>query len=462
MEKELKKRTLCSTPIIFLLSLPLLCVGLDFFWCNAVPFHQWMQYFSGSETRSFNGGNPINRTLEELKFIHSHLSRLVRGEDRRNLDATGFACDKTYHSFHCVSKKPVIIDTTNMTVHIRSDHHTSQETVIRPYARQEGELNAISPVHIIHHTSPPPRCHYNHSVPAVVFSSGSTGNVFHEMNEIIIPLFITTKHFQTRVLLIMEDYKPSFMSKYGSVLSRLSAYDVMNPAENSSTHCFPGSVIGLKYHDNLALNSSDIPGGYGMPEFQAFLRLSFGLKFTHVSQIGKPRLVLLSRTNTRRFLNEDEMIETMSAIGFQVVVIKRSKVVSNLSRFSRLINSCSVLVGAHGAGLTNEIFLPHGAVMIQVELIGTEWASNTYYGDTAAAMGVRYLKYKIEEEESSLVKLYGRNHPFITDPVRLFLSSGYRAARSVYLDTQNVKVNISRFRETLVEAYSIVTDWAGR
>lgn len=351
-----------------------------------------------------------------------------------------------------------------MTVYIASDEGLQQETVIRPYARQEEDLKVISPVHMLQYrnTTAPPTCQYNHKIPAVIFSSGSTGNVFHEMNEIIIPLFITTKQFQSRVLLILEDYKPSFMSKYGNVLSRLSDYEVMNPAANGSVHCFPGSVVGLKYHDNLALNSSDIPGGYGMPDFRHFLRQAYGLKFVHVSQITKPRLMLLSRTNTRRFLNEDEMISLMEGIGFQVLVIRRSKLVSNLNKFSQLINSCSVLVGAHGAGLTNEIFLPSGAVMVQVELLGTEWASNTYYGDTARAMAVHYLRYKLEAEESSLVKLYGRNNSVVTDPGSVYRNYGYRAARTVFLDQQNVRINLVRFRETLVEAFSLVTDWAGK
>lgn len=385
------------------------------------------------------------------------------GEDRRILDSTGFACDKAEHSIVCVSNKPVRIDTTttNVTVYIPSSD-SDHETAIRPYARQEDALRAISPVRMIQYTAnataPPPPCRYHHNIPAVVFSSGSTGNVFHEMNEIIIPLYITTKQFQSRVLFVLEDYKPSFMNKYGNVLSRLSDHAVIDPARNQSIHCFPGSVVGLKYHDNLALNSSDIPGGYAMPDFRHFLRQAYGLRFEHVSQITKPRLMLLSRTNTRRFLNEDEMIALMEEIGFQVIVIRRSKVVSNLSKFAQLINSCSVLLGAHGAGLTNEIFLPTGAVMVQVELLGTEWASNTYYGDTAKAMGVRYLKYKIEAEESSLQKLYGSNSTVVTDPGSVYQNGGYRAARTVFLDQQNVRINLARFRETLVEALSVVTD----
>ncbi|KAK6149349.1 hypothetical protein DH2020_016874 [Rehmannia glutinosa] len=350
-----------------------------------------------------------------------------------------------------------------MTVYIPSDQNLPKETVIRPYARQEDELKQISPVHMLQYTNTtsPPSCQYNHHIPSVIFSSGSTGNVFHEMNEIIIPLFITTKQFQSRVIFILEDYKPSFMTKYGNVLSRLSTYDVINPSANRSVHCFPGSVIGLKYHDNLALNSSDIPGGYAMPDFRHFLRQAYSLKFAHVSQITRPRLMLLSRTNTRRFLNEEQIITLMETIGFQVMVVRRSKVISNLNKFSQLINSCSVLVGAHGAGLTNEIFLPSGAVMVQVELLGTEWASNTYYGDTARAMGVRYLRYKIDAEESSLSKLYGRNSSVVTDPGSVYRNGGYRAARTVFLDQQNVRINLVRFRETLVEALSIVTDWGG-
>ncbi|KAL2496046.1 Glycosyltransferase family 61 protein [Forsythia ovata] len=455
MKEEPKRLIFGATPIILLLILPLICVGVDFFWGNTIHFDRWTQYFSSSET---DFSRRVSGTVEEPESLEFLLSRLVRGEDRINLEVTGFACDKAVHSVVCVANQPVRIDTSNMTVYVSSDGILEQETVVRPYARQEDVLKVITPVHILNGNTTPPACLYNHNVPAVIFSSGTTGNIFHEMNEIIIPLFITSKQFQSRVLFILEDYKPSFMSKYGKVMSHLSAYEVMNPAANRSVHCFPGSVVGLKYHDNLALNSSDIPGGHSMREFRHFLRESYDLRFRHVSQIKRPRLMLLSRRNTRRFLNEDEMVAMMEELGFQVIVVARSKIISNLNKFSQLINSCSVLVGAHGAGLTNELFLPSGAVMVQVELLGTEWPSTTYYGSTARAMGVHYLRYKIDPEESTLLKLYGRNHSVITDPGSLFRNGGYRAARTVFLDQQNVRINLVRFRDTLVEALSLVTD----
>ncbi|XP_075489005.1 alpha-1,3-arabinosyltransferase XAT3-like isoform X1 [Primulina tabacum] len=468
MEK-LKMPCFRATPLIFLIIFPLLFIGVDFFWENtALSFHGCKFFFpsipASSET-SFSTGKVVNKAPgDQLGLMKFQLSRLVKsgGEDGRNLEFTGFACDKSVRSVVCVADQPVKIDTRNMTVYVSSNQTTEQETIIRPYAKQEDEvLKSITPVRIFRHGNlmkSPPFCEYRHEIPAVVFSTGSTGNVFHEISEIIIPLFITTKQFESRVFFILEDYKPSFMAKYGKILSHLSAFEVMNPASNGSVHCFPGSVIGVKYNDNLALNSSEIPGGYSMLDFRHLLRQSYGLRFTHASQISKPRLLLLSRTNTRRFLNEDEMILMMKELGFETIVVKRSSLASNLNKFTKMINSCSVLVGAHGAGLTNELFLPSGAVMVQVELLGTEWASNMYYGDTARAMGVHYLRYKIEPEESSLVKLYGRNHPVITDPGYMYNKGGYRAARTVYLDLQNVRINLVRLRETLVEALSIVTD----
>ncbi|XP_051124834.1 alpha-1,3-arabinosyltransferase XAT3-like [Andrographis paniculata] len=459
MEKDSTKKFTFRTgsPVLILLALPLLCVGFDFFYGSRVPFNRWMQYFTSS-------GDEFRAVDKEDEMFRFRLGRLVRGDDRRSLETTGFACDRTYHSVVCVSNRPARIATGNMTVYIPSDEDSDRVTVARPYARQEDELKVIGEVRMYQYsnTTAPPECRRTHGVPAVIFSSGSTGNVFHEMNEIVIPLYITARQFRRRVQFILEDYKPSFMAKYGKVVTRLTEFDVMNPAaENGSVHCFPaGAVVGLKYHDNLAVNSSDIPGGYGMTEFRRFLRQAYGLKFSHVSQIPKPKLILLSRTNTRRFLNEEELISTMERVGFRVILVKRSKLVSNLNIFSRLVNSGSVLVGAHGAGLTNEIFLPTGAVMIQVELLGTDWASDTYYGDTARAMGVRYLRYKIEPEESSLAKLYGLNHSVVRDPGSVYRTGGYRAARTVFLDQQNVRLNLTRFEETLVEALSIVTDWS--
>lgn len=151
--------------------------------------------------------------------------------------------------------------------------------IIRPYARQEDYnlLKNVTSVKILQgNTTILPACQYIHVVPVVIFSTSDfVGNVFHELSH---------------VQFILEDYEASFVRKYSKPMSLLSAYEVINPAANQSVHCFPGAIIGLKFHGHLSLNFSDSPGGHSMQDFKQFLRQAYNLKFAHVSEIRRPNL----------------------------------------------------------------------------------------------------------------------------------------------------------------------------
>ncbi|GMY31168.1 alpha-1,3-arabinosyltransferase XAT3-like isoform X2 [Fagus crenata] len=317
--------------------------------------------------------------------------------------------------------------------------------MVQPYARKEDEtaMKKVTPVQILtRNASSPSYCHFNHDVPANVFSSGGfTRNLFHEFNEIIIPLFLTCYQFKSHLQFVITDFKPGWVKKYNQILTHLSNFEVINSAKDGSVHCFPGAVIGLKYHDNLALYPIEIPGGYSMFDFKHFLRETYNLKIKNVSEIIKPKLILISRPKTRTFMNEDEIVDMMEELGFQVDV-------ATPNRMSNLEN---VIVGAHGVGLTNAVFLLTGVVMVQVVPLGLDWASTNYFGGPASVMGLHYVEYKIEPEESSLFKEYGPDHPVIVDPYSIFLK-GYDAARATYVDGQNMKINLVKFREILLKA----------
>lgn len=452
-----KRRLLFGlSPLIFLTILLLIYIDLHGRYLN---LNTWIQLESTFRSRRVTG---INITVEDdhQESFKVHLSRLVRGEEGRNLETKGFACHSSEFSLLCVARQPVRIDTrsSNITVHIPSDEAV-EETNIRPYGRQENNfLQHIKPVKILHgNQDPVPECEVNHRVPALIFSSAYVGNTFHEFSDLIIPLFLTSNHLKSRVLIILDDYNSSFVDKFRPVLSRLSDYEVMNPAENRSIHCFTGSIIGLTYHNVLTVDPRKVPGDHTMPDFKQFLRESFNLENAHISQIKSPTLLLLSRSKTRRFLNEDEMVAMIKEMGFRVI-IGRDAMVANMTIFSRIVNSCSVLVGAHGAGLTNELFLPAGGVTVQLELLGLEFASSYCFGNPAPAMGLHYVPYRMEPEESSLVELYGRHHQVIVNPSSVY-AKGYEQVQKVYLDQPNLRVNVARLRESsLAPALQLVTD----
>ncbi|KAF7141011.1 hypothetical protein RHSIM_Rhsim06G0221100 [Rhododendron simsii] len=389
-----------------------------------------------------------------------NVTRSDQWENQTQLEATGFACDSKIHTDICVSSKPVRIDTVTMKVYAPfSQGMPPANPTLHPYAIKNDKAlmnTTVTSVQIllgnITLSSP---CQYTHNVTAVIFSFGGYAqNLFHEFNEVIIPLFLTSRHFQSRLHFIVTDFRSKVVAKYKKILFHLSSYEVINPALNRSMHCFPGAVVGLHYHDHLAISNTTIPKGYSMLDFKQFLRESYNLKKQDLSQMEKPVLVLISRKKSRMFLNEDEILTMMRALGFTVVVAKPG-MMRHLNTVAEMLNACSVLVGAHGAGLTTAVFLPEGAVMVQVVGLGLEWFSDNYFGGPARGMGLNYLEYKIEAEESSLVSFYGRDHPVITDPASLY-SQGYKVGRAMYLKRQNFNIDVVRFRMTLVNALGLL------
>ncbi|KAL8090074.1 hypothetical protein AgCh_039515 [Apium graveolens] len=454
MDKRPRRLFFSATPLVFLLLITLLYTQI--FASDSLPFNKWMQQLANRKVST----NRFNKAIQSHESFLPMLRRLVQGEDQSKLENDGFACDFDYNSVVCVaSELSLRIDTKRLTVQMVLNRTTLQDktTTIRPYAWQLSNkvLKNTTPVQIIHRIiASLPACKYIHTVPAVIFSSsGFRGNFFHEFNEVIIPLFTTSRLFQSNVQFILSDYNPSFVSTYTQILSR---FQVMNPDTNESVHCFPaGAVNGLKFHDLLSTNtSSNInPGGYSMLNFKQFLRESYNLKEIQVDA-KRPKLLLISRVKSRIFLNEEEIVNMMEELGFSVFIARPNQM-SNLTKFSKLVSSCSVMVGAHGAGLTNELFLPVGAAVVQVVPLGLEWVSSFYFGKPARVMEVHYLEYKIEPEESSLIDRYRRDDPVIVDPQSIFYNS-YEAGRAVYITGQNLKIDIPRFRKILAEARQLL------
>ncbi|XP_042478382.1 alpha-1,3-arabinosyltransferase XAT2-like [Macadamia integrifolia] len=339
-----------------------------------------------------------------------------------------------------------------------------QPRMVKPYVNKNIHVKEITiqPYnYTTTNTTTPPACDVTHDVPAVVFSLAIVGNIFHEFNEIIIPLFVTSRNFHSRLHFVIADYDHLWVTKYRRILSHLSDYEIINTSEDTRVHCFPGAVTGLHFqNDNLACKNSDLPVNCSILDFRKFLRETFHLKIKNISQLNKnnssrkPVLVLFSRPHSRRFLNEGEMVKVADQLGFRVILAK-PELTSNLDKFSRVVNRCDVMVGAHGAGLTNEVFLPEGAVLVQVVPLGVQWASTHYFGIPAGEMGVQYLEYQISPQESSLMDVYGPNHPIVADPDSIN-RQGYNVGRPYYFDGQDIRLDLSKFKDILVEALKLL------
>ncbi|GAB4849670.1 hypothetical protein Ancab_004465 [Ancistrocladus abbreviatus] len=446
MKKEPRRLIALATSLFIILFIPLIYESFSHSLDSWDGKSIWRDGFSTEEQR-------MKLNLRRLKCL--------TGEDKAQLQATGFSCSSDVYSDVCVANKGArIIDNATLAVHVLSNREPRiKQILIRPYPRKVDPpaMNLVSPVKILEGSiSSSPLCRYNHNVPAVIFSSGGfVGNTFHEINEIIIPLFITTWHFKSQVQFVITDYNPELVSKYGPILRSLSHYEPIGAAGNGTVHCFPAVIIGLMLHEYLTVNSTQIPGGYSMPDFKKFLCDTYNLKVKGpLVKPEKPVLILIARRTTRVFLNEDELVKMMEEIGFEVRIALPDEM-SNLEKFSQVVNSGHVMVGAHGAGLVNQVFLPSGAVVVQVVPLELDWPSDNYFGKPAYGMGLKYVKYKIEANESSLYEEYGPDDPVITNPASIH-AKGYMAVRSVYIEGQNFRINLVRFRKTLVQALKLL------
>ncbi|GKA00272.1 O-linked-mannose beta-1,4-N-acetylglucosaminyltransferase 2-like protein, partial [Tanacetum coccineum] len=332
--------------------------------------------------------------------------------------------------------------------------------IIKPYPRKgSGAMKSIrewmiKPVD----SRDMPSCTTTHVDPAILFSAGGfSGNLFHDFSDIIIPLFTNSRIFSRRVNLLVTNYKSWWIPKFQKLLNQLSDHQVVDIDNENQIHCYQNMIVGLRSYKELGIDSSRWINGYNMKDFRHFLRSAYSLKRPEVIKLKlkddrRPRLMIISRKSTRRLLNEASIVKMAQKIGYEVILANLT-LTTNLSNIAHIVNSCDVFMGVHGAGLTNMVFLPDHAVVVQVvPLGGLEGIAKTDFGEPSKEMNLRYLKYSIRVKESSLSTQYAKDDVVLRDPIAIH-KQGWDALRATYLVKQNVKLDVRRFRSTLIKAF---------
>ncbi|KAI7997121.1 Alpha-1,3-arabinosyltransferase XAT3 [Camellia lanceoleosa] len=362
------------------------------------------------------------------------------------------------------------------------DEQELQHENIKPYPRkwEKSTMDTISELHLVSKRKTGSRRHCDvwHDVPAVFFSTGGyTSNIYHEFNDGIVPLYITSQHFNKRVVFVILDYHEWWFIKYGDILSILSDYPPIDFSGDNRTHCFPEAMAGLRIHDDLTVNPLLMEGGKTIKDFRDILDQAYWPRIKGLTEDGereaklnnlsspsssqesleirmelkKPKLVILLRQESRAITNEDLLVKMAEQIGFEVEVLRPVRT-SELARIYWVLNSSDVTISVHGAVLTHFLFMKPRSVLIQVILLGTEWASETYFGEPSTKLGLKYIDYKILSRESSLFDEYDENDPVLTDPINVG-KKGWEFTKKICLDHQNVRLNLVRFQKRLLQEY---------
>ncbi|CAN8317869.1 unnamed protein product [Cochlearia groenlandica] len=382
-------------------------------------------------------------------------------------------CDRTgLRSDICVMKGDIRTDSASSSLFLFTSINNNNTNLekIKPYTRkwEASVMNTVQELNLIakdsNKSSPNRVCDVYHDVPAVFFSTGGyTGNVYHEFNDGIIPLFITSQRYNKKVVFVILEYHDWWEMKYGDIVSQLSDYPLIDFNGDSRTHCFKEATVGLRIHDELTVNSTlMINTNQTIVDFRNILDRGYSHRIQSLAQeevinvtttidTKKPKLVILSRNGSRAILNEELLVNLAQETGFNVEVLRPNKR-TEMAKLYRSLNASDVMIGVHGAAMTHFLFLKPKTVFIQIVPLGTDWAAETYYGEPAKKLGLKYVGYKISPKESSLYDEYGKDDPIIRDPESLNVK-GWEYTKKIYLQGQNVKLDLRRFRETLTRSY---------
>ncbi|KAI3987794.1 hypothetical protein MKX01_028528 [Papaver californicum] len=370
-------------------------------------------------------------------------------------------CDKT-HKFHdiCVLNMPTTLDPNISTFYV-FDPFSNPSIIakpevhkIKPYPRKldNTAMSHVKELTLITTSSTTKiHCQIQHQAPALVFSAeGYTGNLFHDFNDGIVPLFVTIRSLFPNgdyPILVVSTSHDWWFSKYAELLGSFTPHPIIYLENSTETHCFPSTTtIGLISHGYMTINSTLLPNPDNFVGFRYLLGASYDGITEHNWPIRKrrrkrPILVLVGRMASaqvgRVILNQADVEFLTTRVGFEVAIFEPND---------------HAMVGVHGAALTHSLFLRPGSVLIQVVPLGIDWLAETYFGNSAKEMGLEYMKYKIEGKESSLAEMYVKNHLALKNP-NGFMKNNWSIQKDIYLKEQNVRIDLVRFGKYLKSAY---------
>ncbi|KAL9225898.1 hypothetical protein vseg_001773 [Gypsophila vaccaria] len=411
--------------------------------------------------------SPTNREQDFLTRLERNGTRSTSWALLRSIQGGPIICDRSHDNYDwCVLNRPTILDpnkSTFFTIGPRPSDPSEQPLIekVKPYPRkwEPFTMSLISEVTLTTSSLDKP-CEIHHESPALVFSvSGYTGNLFHDFNDGIIPLYVTinTLFPDQHVTLVVANFTNWWFSKYEVLLRAITKYPVINYDNQTALHCFPSVAVGLVSHGAMTIDSSLTPNQRSYLDFRAFLEAAYRDchgKIPDPQKPGKPRLVFTTRTGNvgRVILNQHDIIEAAEKAGFEVVLFQPTKYTYLCDAYN-LINSSHGMIGVHGAALTHSLFLRPGSVMFQIVPIGNEWLAESYFKSVAKGLKLQYVEYMIEGKESSLANKYGLNHIILRNP-KAFIEGNWSAVDRVYLKGQDVILDLDRFRKYLEVAYT--------
>ena len=144
---------------------------------------------------------------------------------------------------------------------------------------------------------------------------------------------------------------------------------------------------------------NSVPAGPKAPNFKArdYIITQMGMPLQ--PKLAHPRIGLISRKQKRFILNERRLLEVGRSMGVsgELLPLEFMTFYEQLSRLQKT----TILIGIHGSGLMNSMFLPRDSVVIQVVPYNVQGATS-FFRPTAVANGMHYMEWRNPDQKNTV------------------------------------------------------------
>ncbi|XP_020848925.1 protein O-linked-mannose beta-1,4-N-acetylglucosaminyltransferase 2 [Phascolarctos cinereus] len=256
---------------------------------------------------------------------------------------------------------------------------------------------------------------------ALITNRFNPDNLMHIFHDDLLPLFYTMRQFpdldREARLIFMEGWGPGLHFDLYQLLSRKAPLVREQLRSLGSLLCFPQAYVGLSkvttwyqygFVQPQGPKANILVSGNEIRQFTRFFAERLNVSGTEGrgrgrGPAGEEYIVVFSRTLNRLILNEAELLLAL-AQEFQMKTVTVSLEDHSFADVVRLVSNASMLVSMHGAQLITSLFLPRGAVVVELFPYAVNPDHYTPYKTLAGLphMDLRYVAWQNTKQENTV------------------------------------------------------------